>query len=49
MPNYFADYDTMVIFITEEELRENHSKMPHGGTVIRSVSLSTVASAFRIF
>lgn len=36
MPNYFADYDTMVIFITEEELRENHSKMPHGGTVIRS-------------
>lgn len=36
MPNYFADYDTTVQFITEEELKENHSKMPHGGFVIRS-------------
>ena len=36
MPNYFADYDTTVIFITEEELKENHSKMPHGGFVIRT-------------
>ena len=36
MPNYFADYDTTVHFITEEELRENHSKMPHGGFVFRS-------------
>lgn len=36
MPNYFADYDTTVHFITEEELKENHSKMPHGGFVIRS-------------
>lgn len=36
MPNYFADYDTTVCFITEEELKENHSKMPHGGFVIRS-------------
>lgn len=36
MPNYFADYDTTVHFITEEELRKNHSKMKHGGTVIRS-------------
>lgn len=36
MPNYFEEYDTTVTFITEEELRENHSKMPHGGFVIRS-------------
>ncbi len=36
MPNYFADYDTTVKFITEEELRENHSGIPHGGFVIRS-------------
>ena len=36
MPNYFADYDTTVHFITEEELRANHSKMPHGGFVFRS-------------
>lgn len=36
MPNYFADYDTTVNFITEEELKKNHSKMPHGGFVIRT-------------
>lgn len=36
MPNYFADYDTTVTFITEEELKRDHSKMPHGGFVIRS-------------
>lgn len=36
MPNYFADYDTTVHFVTEEELRKNHNKMKHGGTVIRS-------------
>ncbi len=36
MPNYFADYDTTVIFITIEELREKHSGMPHGGSVIRN-------------
>ena len=36
MPNYFADYDTTVTFITEEELRANHNKMPHGGFVIRT-------------
>ncbi|HAX52099.1 diaminopimelate dehydrogenase [Muricomes intestini] len=36
MPNYFSDYDTTVTFITEEELKENHSRMPHGGFVIRS-------------
>ena len=36
MPNYFADYDTTVHFITEEELKANHSGLPHGGTVIRT-------------
>ncbi|ALS25674.1 diaminopimelate dehydrogenase [Paenibacillus cisolokensis] len=36
MPNYFADYDTTVTFITEEELRTKHAQMPHGGFVIRS-------------
>ncbi|MGN0637311.1 MAG: diaminopimelate dehydrogenase [Huintestinicola sp.] len=36
MPNYFSDYDTTVHFITEEELRKNHSGIPHGGFVIRS-------------
>lgn len=36
MPNYFADYDTTVNFISEEELKQNHSGMPHGGFVIRS-------------
>ncbi len=36
MPNYFADYDTTVHFITEEELEANHSGIPHGGFVIRS-------------
>lgn len=36
MPNYFADYDTTVHFITEEELEKNHSGIPHGGFVIRS-------------
>ncbi len=36
MPNYFADYDTTVHFISEEELLTNHSGMAHGGFVIRS-------------
>ena len=36
MPNYFADYDTTVNFITEEELAKQHSGIPHGGFVIRS-------------
>ena len=36
MPNYFDEYDTTETFITEEELKENHSKMPHGGFVIRT-------------
>lgn len=34
MPNYFADYDTTVTFITEEELKANHLGLPHGGSVI---------------
>lgn len=36
MPNYFADYDTTVQFISLEELRQNHSGIPHGGCVIRT-------------
>lgn len=35
MPNYFADYDTTVTFISAEELAGEHSGLPHGGTVIR--------------
>ena len=38
MPNYFADYETKVTFITEEELLREHSQMPHGGLVIRSAT-----------
>ena len=36
MPNYFADYDTTVHFITEEELKRDHSGIPHGGFVFRT-------------
>lgn len=36
MPNYFADYDTTVHFISQEELNENHSGIPHGGIVFRT-------------
>jgi diaminopimelate dehydrogenase len=36
MPNYFSDYKTIVNFITEDELKKEHSGMPHGGIVIRS-------------
>ena len=36
MPNYFADYDTTVHFISMEELQRDHSGIPHGGFVIRS-------------
>ena len=36
MPNYFADYDTTVNFISADELKEKHSGIPHGGVVIRS-------------
>ena len=36
MPNYFSDYDTTVHFITEDELKANHSGIPHGGFVFRT-------------
>ena len=36
MPNYFADYDTTVEFITAEQMRQDHAGLPHGGNVIRS-------------
>lgn len=36
MPNYFADYDTTVEFVTKEQLERDHAGLPHGGTVIRS-------------
>ena len=36
MPNYFADYNTTVEFISEEEMKKNHAELPHGGFVIRS-------------
>ena len=46
MPNYFADYDTTVTFITEEELKANHSKMPHGGFVIRTGETQSLHQAY---
>jgi diaminopimelate dehydrogenase len=36
MPNYFAEYNTTVNFISDEEFKKNHTKMPHGGLVIRN-------------
>ena len=36
MPNYFADYDTIVHFISQEEMNEKHAGLPHGGVVITS-------------
>ena len=36
MPNYFADYDTTVTFISKEEMEKNHSALPHGGMVFRT-------------
>ena len=36
MPNYIADYDTTVHFITEEELQRDHAGIPHGGFVLRT-------------
>ena len=36
MPNYFADYDTTVVFISAEEMARDHAGLPHGGSVIRS-------------
>ena len=39
MPNYFADYDTTVTFISEEEMKRDHAELPHGGQVIRTASV----------
>lgn len=36
MPNYFDEYDTTVHFITLDELKKNHSELPHAGTVVRA-------------
>lgn len=36
MPNYFADYDTTVTFITKEEMERDHAALPHGGNMIRT-------------
>ncbi len=36
MPNYFADYDTTVEFISHEQMEREHAGLPHGGSVIRS-------------
>ena len=47
MPNYFADYDTTVTFITMEELRRDHMSMPHGGTVIRGGETGMDGNAHR--
>ena len=41
MPNYFDEYNTTVHFISEEELKRDHSKMPHGGFVIRTGETGT--------
>ena len=41
MPNYFADYDTTVHFISLDELKKNHSGIPHGGCVIRTGKTGT--------
>jgi diaminopimelate dehydrogenase len=44
MPDYFADHDTTVTFITAEELQRDHAAMPHGGFVIRSGNTGSDAS-----
>jgi len=49
MPNYFDAYDTTVHFITEEELKQKHSAMPHGGFVIRSGKTGNPAINNEIF
>ena len=41
MPNYFEPYNTTVHFISEEELKEKHNTMPHGGFVLRSGKTSS--------
>ncbi len=48
MPNYFDQYETSVTFITEEEFTKNHTRMPHGGFVIRSGQTGTDAAQKQI-
>ena len=48
MPNYFADYDTTVHFISKEELLRDHGGIPHGGSVIRSGSTGTAGESSHI-
>ena len=51
MPNYFADYDTTVNFISAEELARDHAGMPHGGIVVRQGETSegvTQVVSFRL-
>ena len=45
MPNYFADYDTTVTFISAEEMAAKHAGIPHGGTVIRRGETSPSVAA----
>lgn len=40
MPNYYKGYDTVIHFINEEEFKANHTKMPHGGTVMHSADFN---------
>lgn len=47
MPNYFADYDTTVNFITAEEMKRDHSGLPHGGSVIYSGTTGGTTNADR--
>ena len=49
MPNYFEPYNTVVHFITEEELKQNHSGMPHGGFVLRSGTTSAATNQIAEF
>ncbi len=48
MPDYFADYDTEVHFISEAELREKHMGIPHGGCVIRSGKTGVAAESSHV-
>ena len=49
MPNYFSDYHTVVHFVSEEELKEKHSKMSHGGFVLRSGKTSETTNQIAEF
>lgn len=48
MPHYFADYDTTVEFVTQEELVRHHSGLPHGGRVIRSAEGQTMEFSLQL-